>query len=68
MLSNEYLIQLLKTKIKESYRIYWLCYDWKNEGLRPIFSIIEDIKCNYERRKWCRKQIKLLKAELLASY
>ncbi len=67
MISNQYLIKLLKHEIKKTYKIYWSCYDWKHEGIRPIFTIIEDININYKQRKWCKNKIKLLKKNILPS-
>lgn len=64
MLSNEHLMNLLKQKLKQTYKIYWSCYDWKNEGLKPLIYILEDIKNNVKRRKWIREKMRLLKKHL----
>lgn len=63
-MSNEYLIQLIKQHIKQTYKIYWSCYDWKHEGLKPIIPIIEDIIYNHKRRKWLKNNLKLAKKNI----
>lgn len=64
ILSNEHLIHLIKQQIKQTHKIYWSCYDWKHEGVKPIIPIIEDILCNYKRRKWLKNIIKLTKKNI----
>ena len=54
-------MQLLKQKLKQTYKIHWSCYDWKHEGLKPLFHILEDILYNHSQRKWLREKIWLLK-------
>lgn len=61
IMKSDQLIKLLQQEIKKTYKIHWLCYDWKNEGIRPIFSIIEDIIFNTKQRKYFKNIIKLLK-------
>lgn len=61
IMKSDQLIKLLQQEIKKTYKIHWLCYDWKNEGVRPIFSIIEDINFNAKQRKYFINIIKLLK-------
>lgn len=64
MLSNEHLLQLLKKELKQTYKIYWLCYDWKHEGLKPLFCILKDINNNSNRRKWIKEKMRLLKKNI----
>lgn len=61
MLSNEHLIKILKQKLKQTYKIYWSCYDWKHEGLKPLICILEDIYHNIKCRKWIKSRMHLLK-------
>lgn len=60
-MKRDHLIKLLQQEIKKTYKIYWSCYDWKNEGIRPIHSIIEDIIFNAKQRKYYKNKIRLLK-------
>lgn len=67
MLDNEHLMKLLIKILKQTYKIYWLCYDWKHEGIKPLVYISEDIKYNFNRRKWIKEKIQLLKKEHLTT-